>query len=226
MSLHPLDAPILSSLKGRHKRFSIGVDGAYRYDPAYAVFGAVEDQSDKAMLGLAELALLGDVALMDADAPDRGPALALCSDNEGVQMVVERAVKAPEIDAEIVALGADDADDMLHLATMTEPGPFFLKTPMLGDFYGIRIDRQLVAMAGERMKPDGFTEVSGVCTHPDYRGKSYGGALTHRVATEIADRGETAFLHTYARNTAAIALYERLGFKHRRNVRMLRLTRA
>ena len=87
----------------------------------------------------------------------------------------------------------------------------------------MKIDGRLVAMAGERMKPDGFTEVSGVCTHPDHRGRGYAGALMRLVAGRILDRGETAFLHAYASNTGAIALYESLGFGLRRQVLMTRL---
>jgi predicted GNAT family acetyltransferase len=73
-------------------------------------------------------------------------------------------------------------------------------------------------MAGERMKPDGFTEVSGVCTHPDWRGRGYAGGLMRLVARRILARGETPFLHAYATNEGAIALYRSLGFAIRRQV--------
>lgn len=163
---------------------------------------------------------------MDADAPDSGPSLALCSDNEGVQMVLDGLLgrAAPVMDA--VALGDDDVPSMLALATLTEPGPFFAKTHLLGDFYGIRRGGELIAMAGERMKPEGFTEISGVCCHPDHRGNGLAAGLIQLLARRIVERGENAFLHSYARNTAAIALYERLGFTVRRKVRMIRLTRV
>ena len=81
-------------------------------------------------------------------------------------------------------------------------------------------------MAGERMKPDGFTEVSGVCTHPDHRGHGYAAALTRLVAGRILDRGETPFLHAFASNRGAIGLYETLGFTVRRETLMTRLTRG
>jgi predicted GNAT family acetyltransferase len=121
---------------------------------------------------------------------------------------------------EIVPLGEDDAPQMFDLATLTKPGPYFARTHRLGDFVGVKRDGRLIAMAGERMKPDGFTEVSGVCTHPDARGRGYAGALMRVVVTRILARGETPFLHAYAANTGAIGLYETLGFALRREVTM------
>ena len=81
-------------------------------------------------------------------------------------------------------------------------------------------------MAGERMKPAGFTEVSGVCTHPDFRGRGYAGKLMRMVAQRIAARGETPFLHAYADNAGAIALYENLGYRWRCDVNVTVLAPA
>ncbi len=81
-------------------------------------------------------------------------------------------------------------------------------------------------MAGERQKMEGFTEVSGVCTHPDWRGRGYARALMRVVAGRILDRGETAFLHAYASNTGAVALYESLGFSVRTPMTLTVLARA
>ncbi len=115
----------------------------------------------------------------------------------------------------VVTLGDSDADAMLALATLTRPGPFYRHTNRLGDFIGVKITGRLAAMAGERMKPQGFTEVSGVCTHPDFRGQGYAGGLMRLVAQRIIARGETPFLHVYPDNAGAIALYETLGFRFR-----------
>jgi len=124
---------------------------------------------------------------------------------------------------DLVPLGAADAPEMLALATLTEPGPFGPRTHELGGFLGVKLDGRLVAMAGERMKPEGFTEVSGVCTHPDHRGHGYAAMLSTAVAERVLARGETPFLHAYASNTAAIGLYERLGFRLRTDVGVVRL---
>jgi predicted GNAT family acetyltransferase len=135
----------------------------------------------------------------------------------------ERAAR----DVAIVPLADADAAQMLALATLTRPGPFFARTHELGDFVGVKDDRgRLLAMAGERLKPEGFTEVSGVCTEPDQRGKGYAGALMRRVCAAILARGETPFLHSYAHNTGAIALYESLGFSLRHAMTMTVLTRG
>ena len=225
--VHPLDRPAWSALTGRQAHLALVEGGARRFDPAYGVFAAVEDRSPANLAGLGELvAAHGDVALLEAAPPTDAPGVAVVSQDLGVQMVAERLTAAAAAGFEMVPLGEADAPEMLALATLTQPGPFFERTHELGDFFGVRADGRLVAMAGERMKPDGFTEVSGVCTHPDHRGCGYAGALMRLVAGRILERGETPFLHAYASNRGAIALYERLGFTLRREVLMVRLTRA
>ena len=133
----------------------------------------------------------------------------------------------PERDGiSFIELGDADAAEMLSLATLTQPWPFFARTHRMGDFIGIRQGGRLIAMAGERMKPEGFTEISAVCTHPGHRGKGYARSLMRVVAARILARGETAFLHVYAHNKGAIALYEALGFARRRSVILTVLARG
>lgn len=104
---------------------------------------------------------------------------------------------------------------MFDLARLTKPGPFGRATHKLGMFIGVRKAGRLVAMAGERLQPSGFIEVSGVCTHPDARGQGYARALSALVARRILAKGEIPFLHAYDSNVAAIELYESLGFSIR-----------
>lgn len=225
-SAHPLDQPVWSALTGRQAHLAVVQGGARRYDAAYGVFAAVQDRSASSLVGLGALVGQGDVALLQADPPSEAPGVAIASQDLGVQMVAARLAAGPASNVEIVALGDADAPEMLALATLTRPGPFFERTHQLGDFFGVRIDGQLAAMAGERMKPEGHTEVSGVCTLPEHRGRGYGAALMRVVAGRILDRGEIPFLHAYASNTGAIGLYQALGFSLRREVLMTRLTRA
>jgi predicted GNAT family acetyltransferase len=112
---------------------------------------------------------------------------------------------------EAVALGADDVPAMMELTQLTKPGPFSLRTHELGGFLGVRINGQLVAMAGERMKPANYTEITAVCVHPDHRGRGYAQMLLGAVARQIAARGEIPFLHVFTSNASAIALYRRQG---------------
>ena len=105
---------------------------------------------------------------------------------------------------------------MLELTALTKPGPFGTRTHELGAYLGIRASGRLVAMAGERLKVPGFTEISAVCTHPEHTGKSYARVLMSKIIERIRARGETPFLHVRQDNTRAIAVYESLGFQTRK----------
>lgn len=226
-AFHPLDCPAWSALAGRHAPLAVVHGSARRYDPAFSFFAAVEDRSEASLANLGLLvAEQGDVVLLEADPPTQVPGTSIEAQDVGVQMVVTNLTAGPQPDFEIIPLNDADAPAMRALVALTEPGPFFARTHQLGDFFGVKIDGELIAMAGERMKPEGFTEVSGVCTHPDHRGHGYAGALMRHVATRIRARGEIPFLHAFAKNRGAIALYESLGFTLRREVLVTWLTRA
>lgn len=224
MHPHPLDMHVWSSLQSRHHSHAITSGGAVRYEPTTGVFAAAADWSSESLAGMLDLVRdYGDVALLENEPPPAIPGLQVVSSDAGVQMVAEALLPEGPTAFQIQKLGAADAADMLALAHMTQPGPFFQRTHLLGDFFGVRLDGVLVAMAGERMKPLGHTEVSGVCTHPGHRGASLGSSLLLHVAHRIAERGDVPFLHAYASNKGAIALYERLGFVLTRRVAMTRL---
>src|SRR6185312_5821777 len=133
------------------------------------------------------------------------------------QMTAAR-LDPPGDSLEVVSLSEADAPEMRALAELTQPGPFHARTHQLGGFVGVRNNGRLIAMAGERLRVPGFTEISAVCTHPDARGRGLAGALMRRVAAGIVARGEELFLHVYPRNQAAIAVYETLGFRRRADV--------
>jgi predicted GNAT family acetyltransferase len=124
------------------------------------------------------------------------------------------------LEATVDELGSADVPDMLQLAELTRPGPFWPQTIGLGTHVGVRESGVLVAMTGERLRPPGWTEISAVCTAPRARGRRHTSALVHALARRITERDERPFLHVAAGNAGAIGLYTRLGFTVRRRVRL------
>ena len=209
---HPHDRPVWSALSGRQLALSLGDGSARRFAPDIGPLAAARDGSAESLAAL-EALVPGDGALILLEGEDAAivPATGVSRTARGVQMVAGD-LKAVRTLARIEPLSDADAPEMLALARLTEPGPFAARTHALGQFWGIREAGRLAAMAGERMKPEGFAEVSGVCVHPDHRGLGHAAALSALVADQITARGETPFLHAYADNPGAIRLYESLGF--------------
>jgi predicted GNAT family acetyltransferase len=213
---HPLDRPIWSALTTQHASLAEGGDRAKRYQPSIHPFTATLDDSDASLCALAALVATGEDALIVQAAPIvLGDQFVPLTTASAVQMVAEALPLPTVAPARIETLTDDDAAEMLALAELTKPGPFTLRAQALGAFWGIKSDGRLIAMAGERMKQPGFTELSGVCTHPDFRGRGLGQIMSVFVANQIAARGEVPYLHSYATNADAIRLYESIGFRIR-----------
>ena len=222
---HPLDRPVWNALTTRQAHLALGDKRAVRFDPDYGLFAAAADASSQAHAALTALCPPGaGVALFGADEP-APPQMTVMERAACWQMVAQRLAPG-EPGFDVIPLTDADAPEMLALTTLTKPGPFFARTHQLGDFIGVKKNGALVAMAGERMKPPGFTEVSGVCTHPDHRGHGYAAGLSRIVASRILERGETPFLHAFATNTGAISVYRALGFALRRDITLTVLARA
>lgn len=219
---HPLDRAVWNALTTRLSSFTTADSDAQavRIDPDVGVFLAAADASPKSRARLTELAQ----AHPGASLVERSDELMVNVLPEGievrqrialVQMMATELTPAPRSDIAFEALTEADAPAMLALATLTKPGPFRSRTRELGPFIGVKQGGELIAMAGRRLRVDGFTELSGVCTHPDYRGGGYAAALSRRVVGEIHASGEAAFLHAFADHDATIAFYRSLGFEIR-----------
>jgi len=214
----PLDNPIWHSLVGAHAPLARGAGRARRYPPEVSPFVGLSDAADeRAWRELADLLGPAEAGVMAVDPllipVGWGRVLSL----DGVQMIASPGLVG-EPDDEAVTLGAADVEEMLDLVARTEPGPFEPQTYRMGRYLGIRRGGALIAMAGERLRPPGWTEISAVCTDPAFRGQGLAGRLVNAVCAGIAQRGERSLLHVLASNTSAIALYERLGFVIRRSI--------
>jgi ribosomal protein S18 acetylase RimI-like enzyme len=217
---HPLDRPVWNALATTHADLAEGSALARRYHPSIVPFAAMADDRPESLAALTALPGAKEMmVLVEAGPITLPPTMEVIIESRLVQMV--RKQPCERLANPLIApLSEADADEMLALATLTKPGPFTLKAQNLGTFWGVKLDGRLVAMAGQRMRQPGFGELSGLCTHPDFQGRGFGTLLFCFVAGEISARGDAVFLHAYATNTPAIALYERLGFTLRTEMNM------
>lgn len=210
-----LNRVVWSALATRQGAFSQGNSLARRFDPHVSPFAAAKDEADESLAALEELILPGDdpAFLLQADEIRLPSGLVAEKTALGVLMIEKKATAAPPEDVEIRPLTRADVPEMVALAELTKPGPFTNRTPELGTFFGVRYDGRLAAMGGTRLNLTGYREISGLCTHPDFQGRGLASALTLHVAAKIRAGGDTPFLHAYADNHGAIALYRKLGFE-------------
>jgi ribosomal protein S18 acetylase RimI-like enzyme len=220
-----LDNAVWHALTGPLARFAIGASVARRFPDDVAPFGAIPDAADDATWdALRALAGAGGVAVLfrrplDLPAGWEPVAVMPCA-----QMTYDHAVTpasattAAVLDAPTLELGADDAPEMLSLVAATRPGPFGTRTHELGRYLGVRDGGRLVAMAGERLRVPGATEISAVCTDPAYQRRGLAAALVTRLVGEIVARGERPFLHVADDNHGARRVYEALGFTVRARI--------
>ncbi|MGW7202298.1 GNAT family N-acetyltransferase [Streptomyces sp. NPDC054837] len=212
---HILDNPALASLTGPHAHFAERRGRVVRYPLDVSPWLALPDEPDADdWADLAALAGPGAEVPLPGYRGEVPDGWEITARIDGVQLVDDGVAAAPEPEA--VRLGPADVTEILDLVDRTRPGPFLPRTIEMGTYLGIRRGGALVAMAGERLHPPGWTEISAVCTDPAFRGEGLATRLIHAVAYGIRERGETPFLHTAAGNTGAIRLYESLGFRLRR----------
>ncbi len=212
--LKQLDRPAWSALSIRHAGFCHQVGSARLYRDTVAPFAAFDPDSDPGSERLADVVARrqGGIAFMQAESVGTPHGLVGTLLAEGVQMVLTRELASPP-PLDLVSLSRRNVAEMSALVAQTEPGPFKSSTIDFGGYWGVFRQGRLVAMAGQRMRPEGFCEISAVCVAPDFRGQGFARALVTQVARGILERGEIPFLHTYADNAPAIQLYSDMGFR-------------
>lgn len=216
-----LDRPVWNSLHDRLAHLAIRGDDAVGFQRDCELFVAAADRSARALAAVVALVPPGEEAsFVEREDWPLPPGATLVREATLVQMVAPDGLTPPDETPALLELGDADAPEMLALATLCRPGPYFANTHRLGGFVGVRDEGgRLIAMAGERFQIGRFTEISAVSTHPDARGRGLARNLMRVVGSRIAARGEVPFLHTFPDNAGAIALYESLGFRPRCEIR-------
>lgn len=219
-----LDSPIWSALNTEQSETALGGELARRFPSDIGPLSGLREQSDAAYEELRELSGDGGVVVQFLPQPlELLPGWELVRGDVMDQMVWQAGSDLHfnlPAHATLRELVAEDMNAMLDLAKLTAPGPFEVRTRELGRFFGVFEGQRLLAMAGQRLHLTGFTEVSAVCAHPGARGRGYARAVIARVVEDIVQRGETPMLHVLSSNTAAIRVYEGLGFTKRRTLNL------
>lgn len=214
-----LDRPIWNALTGRQAHLTIREGDAVRIRPDVGVFAAAAEPDATGDLA----AIIGrypGVGFLEAEGSPLAawtpPGAEVTLRAALAQMVATTVTPGPTVDW--IPLGDADAAEVYELAMLTKPGPFRPRTFDFGGYIGVREQGRLIAMAGTRLRVEGFSEVSAVCTHPDHRGRGLAKALMREVVGRILDEGDACFLHAFADRTATIALYRSLGFEIRQRI--------
>ena len=216
---HILDNPIWNALITNNKHLAYGNEQAKYLNREVGLFAGLKTNSESDLSNLQ--VLIPDKSLVVLFTPEK------LSIPAGWQVVLQKAifqmvyeqVHLPRVDdQELVRLQEQDIPAMLNLTALTQPGPFLSRTIEFGHYEGIYKENNLVAMAGQRLQPDPYTEISAVCTHTDYTGKGYAAKLVRSQISQITTVSRIPFLHVNTDNTAAYRIYERLGFKIRKSM--------
>ncbi len=218
MSLQLLDNIVWHSLAGPHASLSAGTADARRYAPGFSPIIGFADNEHPDFAALAPYCEADTQFYTDGWSGAVPSGWRVHVDAVGIQMVWDRAAPAADDGLAAVRLGPEHVAQMLELVALTRPGPFAERTPELGEYFGVFDAGRLVAMAGERMQAGVLREISGVCTHPDFQGRGLARRLIEKLIRIEMQRGQMPFLHVMRDNVTARRVYERMGFRHHREV--------
>lgn len=221
-----LDSPVWHSLNEAHRQFAVG-DGELKfYRPNIAPFGGINSKDRQVLRKLDDCILTDEPFFIIGNLPGSPPEnyvvhpVLICA-----QMIQTDAIEV-KITEEIIYLNDDYNEPLTDLVNLVQPGYFRKDTRLMGDYFGIFKEGKLVAVTGERMRMDNFVEISAVVTHPDFTGRGYAKQLVAYTVNKNLTAGTMTYLHVAASNSPAIALYEKLGFRHRPKISVWKMNRA
>ncbi|WP_159476439.1 GNAT family N-acetyltransferase [Dyadobacter sp. 3J3] len=212
-----LDNPVWHALQTVHQNFALGTTNISRYQPGTLQILGCENPEKADLNTLRPWVSEGEKLFMVGKLAAPASGWTISRRLDCIQMVCENNESLIlEPTEEIITLTEADRPEILELINLVQPGYFYKDTPLLGNYFGIRKDNKIVAMAGERFRMTGFSEISAVATHPLHTGNRYAQMLVSHVAKSIMNEGAVPFLHFINTNARAGKVYEFLGFRERR----------
>lgn len=116
----------------------------------------------------------------------------------------------------VIQLGPEDAESIVHLFEASYPGNWFQPRMLeTGYYFGIREGERLVSVAGVHVFSAQYrvAALGNITTHPDYRGRGLGRAVTARVCQELRETTDAIGLNVKIENLPAVTCYRNLGFE-------------
>lgn len=211
-----LDNPVWFSLSETHRSFSVNYPHIKFYHPDYSPFGGFSESKNISKHIDEYSAMTGNFFIV-GEKPELSTQLKIKKELVCLQMIIHDRINT-EIKETIVKLTHEHIAALFQLVNLVQPGYFKKKTFSLGDYSGIFKNGELIAVAGERMQMNDFTEVSAIVTHPNHTRRGYAGQLIPHVVNNIFNKNKTPYLHVLEDNTGAIKLYEKSGFETRRRI--------
>lgn len=216
MTPHVLDNPAWNAMNSGNSHLGLGNERIKFFAEDVGPFAGFKNYDEASFRELYDLMSPGRVVIIPSIEQLQIPGYwKLLNKVVALQMIYNNPVLVTDTDTRIVSLNEEHIPEMIALTQLTNPGPFLQNTIRFGNYKGIFKSGKLVAMAGQRMHPYGYVEISAVCTHPDHTRKGYGRSLINNQVLKIVREGNIPFLHVRADNKHAIELYKRLGFTAR-----------